>query len=173
MIHIRQIQESDIESFHAALDAVCREKRYLASFEAPPIESTRAFVLENIRDNQIQMVAHDGERVVGWCDILRLTHRPIFPHVGQLGMGVISERRGQQIGKMLLIEALTRASEAGLTRIELEVFASNERAQELYKKYGFQYEGKKIKSAKFPDRYEDNCLMALILEEENSTSSPS
>ncbi len=165
MISIRQIQESDIESYHAAVDTICREQRYLALFEAPPLEETRKFVLGNIKDETIQLVAHDGERVVGWCDISRVTHRPIYPHVGTLGMGVLPDLRGKNIGKMLLIEALTRASESGLTRIELVVLGSNETAQALYKKYGFEYEGKKVKSAKFPDRYEDEYLMVRVFDD--------
>ena len=47
-IEVRQIREEDIESFHAAIDAVARERKYLALFEAPPIERARAFVQRNI-----------------------------------------------------------------------------------------------------------------------------
>ena len=41
-IDIVPIREDLIDSFHAALDVVCRERVYLAFLEAPPIEATRA-----------------------------------------------------------------------------------------------------------------------------------
>src|SRR6476660_307797 len=34
-----------IDSYHRTLDFIARERRYLAFLEAPPLESTRAFVL--------------------------------------------------------------------------------------------------------------------------------
>ena len=48
-IEIVPIAESHIEGFHRDLDIVALERRYLAFLEAPPIESTRAFVLGNIK----------------------------------------------------------------------------------------------------------------------------
>ena len=38
-IEIVPIREDLIDSFHAALDVVCRERVYLAFLEAPPIEA--------------------------------------------------------------------------------------------------------------------------------------
>ena len=37
-IEVRQIREEDIANFHAAIDAVARERKYIALLEAPPIE---------------------------------------------------------------------------------------------------------------------------------------
>ena len=42
-IEVRQIREEDIESFHAAVGVVARERKYLALLEAPPIERARGF----------------------------------------------------------------------------------------------------------------------------------
>jgi hypothetical protein len=47
-VEIVPIAQDHIESFHRALDFVARERRYLAFLEAPPLESMRAFVLDNI-----------------------------------------------------------------------------------------------------------------------------
>ena len=47
-VEIVPIAQDHVESFHRALDIVARERRYLAFLEAPPIESTRAFILNNI-----------------------------------------------------------------------------------------------------------------------------
>src|SRR5262249_62087116 len=58
--------EQYIERFHAAVDVVARERRYLAFLEAPPLESTRAFMRRLLADGGVQMFAvtpHDA--VVG------------------------------------------------------------------------------------------------------------
>jgi hypothetical protein len=51
------ITQDHIESFHRTLDIVAQERRYLAFLEAPPLESTQAFVLNNIEQRFPQLVA--------------------------------------------------------------------------------------------------------------------
>ncbi len=86
-VEIVPIAEGHIDGFHRALDIVARERRYLAFLEAPPLEATRAFVLDNIRRGHPQFVAvsPDGE-VVGWCDVT-LMSRPTQAHRGVFGVG--------------------------------------------------------------------------------------
>ena len=58
--HIVPIREDLIDSFHAGLDVVCRERIYLAFLEAPPIEPTREFARNNIAQGHPQFVALEG-----------------------------------------------------------------------------------------------------------------
>src|SRR5580704_8669681 len=105
MISIRPIREADAESFRETLDAVCRERKYLARSEAPPLESVRKFVEANVRAAHPQFVAEEGGRVVGWCDALPDQQKFGRAHVAILGMGVLRDYRGQKIG-VRLIEAV-------------------------------------------------------------------
>jgi len=162
MIEIRLIKDTDIDSFSEALDAVAKERKYLAFLEGPSIDSTKEFVLANILTGVPHYVALADNRVVGWCDICKNTSRPVFKHVGLLGMGVVAAYRGQGLGRLLITAAINHAKTIGLTRIELEVYGSNEAAIRLYKSMGFQHEGTKRQHAYFGDRYEDSHLMALI-----------
>ena len=93
-VEIVPIAQDHIESFHRALDFVARERRYLAFLEAPPFESTQAFVLDNIKQGYPQLVAVSAGQVVGWCDVVPKP-RPIYAHVGVLGMGLLPEFRRQ------------------------------------------------------------------------------
>ena len=93
-IDVVPIQEDHIPSFHTSLDSVCRERKYLARYEAPPLKATRAFVVKNIKSGAPQFVAVDGDRVVGWCDV-SLSDKPVFRRSGNLGIGVVAEYRGQ------------------------------------------------------------------------------
>jgi ribosomal-protein-alanine N-acetyltransferase len=58
-----------------------------------------------------------------------------------LNIAVHPERRGQGIGRALLVECIRRAARAGASRIFLEVRAGNEAAQRLYRSMGFAFRG--------------------------------
>ncbi len=163
-ILIRPIRRTDVPSFRELLDAVCRERRHLAFTEAPPLAEAYRYVTGLIGRKDVQIVAKSGNELAGWCDVTRL-ELPGFDHCGRLGMGVAKSLRGRGIGTALLKEALRRARENGLSRIELEVFASNEAAIRLYRKTGFVMEGRKIGARKLDGRTDDVCLMALNLED--------
>lgn len=158
---ILPIAEEHIEGFHAALDTVCREKKYLTFDQAPPLESARAFVQSNISGGQIQLVVVDGGRVVGWCDITSTT-RASQKHIGTLGTGLIPEYRGRGVGRALLSDAIQRAWDKGLTRIQLDVNAGNLNAIALYKKLGFEIEGTKRNGFCMDGQYMDVISMAIV-----------
>ena len=161
-IKIIPIEEKHIESFHASLDSVCRERLYLATLQGPPLASVREFVSNNITNGVPQFVAVDSNhRVVGWCDISPSKNEG-FKHCGHLGMGVSKEFRGKGVGEKLLLATLARAKQIGLERVELEVFASNVSAIELYKKSGFSVEGVKPKCRKIDGKYDDVVLMGVF-----------
>ena len=164
VVKIVPIGIEHVEGFHAALDLVAREKKYLAWFEAPPIETTRAFVLHNIENKVSQFVALDEDRVVGWCDICK-SNRPAFAHTGTLGIGLIPEYRGRGIGRALLLTTLRDAKAQGLERVELAVYRSNHAAKSLYEKIGFKVEGLKRRSVKIDGHYDDDYIMALFFDE--------
>jgi RimJ/RimL family protein N-acetyltransferase len=157
------IAEEHIEGFHAALDSVCRERRYLLFLQAPPLEETRGFVHRNIRKGYPQNVATAGDQVVGWCDVLPI-ERPTRAHNGVLGIGIVAGFRGKGIGTALMRATLDRARAAGLTRIELSVREDNRSAAALYEKFGFVAEGTQRKAILVDGRYENLLTMALLLD---------
>lgn len=161
-IKIVPIAEETIEGLYRCLDSVARERRHLAFVQAPPFESTRQFVLSNLANHVPQFVALHGDTVVGWCDITPLRYEG-FAHCGALGMGVHKGYRRLGIGARLLEHSLRAASELGLERIQLEVFASNTPAIKLYEKAGFLIEGVKKRGRKLDGEYDDLVQMALLM----------
>ena len=162
-IDILPIAEGHIESFHAALDVVARERANLAFLEAPPIEETRKFVARNIAKGYPQLVALDGDRVVGWCDVLPI-ERPVSRHCGVLGLGLLPAYRGRGLGERLMRAALQAARASGLSRIELSVRADNTRAIALYTSLGFETEGRKRRAFLVDGTYHDLLIMALLFD---------
>jgi ribosomal protein S18 acetylase RimI-like enzyme len=161
-IQIVPIAEKHIEGFHACLDSVARERRYLGFIEAPPLESVHGFVLSNLERDIPQFVALHEETVIGWCDISPRWLEG-FTHCGRLGMGVHKDFRGMGIGTKLIERTISKAKEKALERIELEVFASNIPAIKLYEKIGFVVEGVKKKARKLDGVYDDLVEMALFI----------
>lgn len=163
-IQIKPISEADIEGFHSCLDAVASEQKFLGHLSAPPLKETRKWIMEAIEKGEIRLIAADGAQIVGWCDIETYEHEG-FDHSGKLGMGVLKEYRRQGIGKQLLKEALAAARDRCLERVELDVYASNARAINLYKKFKFQVEGRKRRARKLDGTYDDIIVMAIIFEQ--------
>ena len=162
MISITNIEQKHVTGFHDALDIVAKEKKYLAWIEAPPIDSTQRFVKENIANNIPQVVALDDDKVIGWCDIEPLP-RATRKHTGTLGIGILPVYRNKGIGTKLIMATLERARGAGIEKVELEVLHTNVNAIGLYRKIGFQNEGRRLKAVKIDDTYYDCILMALFL----------
>jgi RimJ/RimL family protein N-acetyltransferase len=163
-VAIVPIAESHAEGFHACLDAVAREKRYLAQIEALPLERIQGFVREHVTSNAAQFVAVDDSFVVGWCDILPGWAHAIR-HCGSLGMGLLPSYRGQGIGQGLLSACLAKARANGITRVELETRADNERAIKLYERMGFVREAIKRNGMRFDGAFYDSVQMSLIFED--------
>jgi len=158
---ITPIRVEHLTSFRTALDAVAREKKYLAMIEAPPMERMSTFVHDNIAKGYAQFVAIEDGEVIGWADVIpALTHG--VSHRGCLGMGLLPPYRGRGIGRKLLEACIARSWEIGLTRIELEVRADNEHALRLYQRLGFVEEGRKRRGLRIEGEYKDTVQMALL-----------
>lgn len=160
-IEVRPIRAEDIESFHAAVDVVARERKFIARLQAPPIEQVRAFIQRNIEKGFPQYIAVDDRLVVGWCNIPPMA-REVAAHVGDLFMGLLPAWRGQGVGGRLLREALAAADAFGYLRIELGVFADNAPAAALYRKVGFVEEGTKRRAVLIDGVFHDEIIMARL-----------
>jgi len=136
------ISETHVVGFHACLDAVARERSYLAQVQAVPLERLAVFVRDSVANDAAPYVALDGALVVGWCDVFP-GWADAVKHCGALGMGVTASHRGRSVGRRLIEATLAHAERQGLARVELEVRADNARAIRLYERVGFVHETRK------------------------------
>ncbi len=150
-----------VAGLQAAIDAVARERRYLAVVRGFPLEATRQFVASVTAGGGVQHVALDGADVIGWCDIQRNPFEG-FRHVGVLGIGLLPGFRGNGTGAALLEHTLAAAAAAGIRRVELEVFASNGRARQLFERAGFVTEGIKRRARVLDGGEDDVVCMARL-----------
>jgi ribosomal protein S18 acetylase RimI-like enzyme len=160
---LRRGTPQDLESFWRCLDAVARERRWLALVAAPPLEEARAYLDAARAQGMIQVVAVAGPEIVGWCDVIPKPYEG-HRHTGSLGMGLLPAYRGRGLGARLLEEALRACIAQGLTRIELEVYRSNRSAIALYERRGFVHEGCKRRGRLLDGQVDDVLCMALLSE---------
>ena len=139
-LQIVPIGRAHLAGFHAAVDGIAKERRYLAMLEAPSLSRTRRLVLDSLRAGAVHVVAVAGEEVIGWCD-LRPKTAPALRHSAVLGMGVVAPHRGQGIGSRMLAATLDLAWARGIRRAELNVRSDNTPAIALYRRFGFVAEG--------------------------------
>jgi len=163
--NIRFVDSSEqyAAAFNAAVGRVARERAYLIFIDAPPLETTPRFIRSVHEGGGVQLfVLTPDDTLVGWCDVVR-HRRAGLEHSGVLGMALLPEYRGKGIGRTLAERTIRAAAAKGIERIELEVFASNQRAIRLYERLGFQHEGIKRNARKLDGSYNDILLMALLV----------
>ena len=160
-VRIEPVSEAYLGGLCRAIDQVARERRYLGNVEGLSLDEVGQFASGIVAGGGVQLVAVAEDGIVaGWCDIRRNPFEG-FRHVGTLGVGVLSSHRERGLGPRLLAHAVEAAAAVGISRIELEVFASNTRAVHVFEKTGFVREGLK-RGARLLDGVSDDVIcMAL------------
>jgi putative acetyltransferase len=127
---------------------------------SPSLEIFRAW-LASLGNDRFEAVAEIDAHVIGYCGLF------IYPqrrnHAGWLFIGVRESYRGIGIGEKLL-RALIAASDIlfGLGRLELTVYADNNAALNLYRKNGFEIEGRHKNFVRRGTEYIDAYSMVRI-----------
>lgn len=132
--------------------------------ELPTLEDEQKILSDHIaNEGAIFIVAlSDTGQVIGIANF-RNGRRTATRHAGGLGITVDQAWRNQGVGTAMMQSLIDWAKNTGfIKRMELEVFAHNQRAFHVYQKLGFKVEGQKH-SAYFRDgRYVDAYMMALL-----------
>ena len=86
-------------------------------------------------------------------------------HRIKMGMGIEQAYRGQGYGRALLATAVLWArNRARLSWIDLQVFSSNQRAVQLYRRFGFEELGSVSDAFRYKGESITNILMSLRLD---------
>jgi putative acetyltransferase len=129
---------------------------------SPPAAHTRKQV-EDAVSGRYMLVACGGEKIVGALG-LGSYPAPRLRHVGRIGPIAVSRTaQGLGVGSSLMRAAIDLADNwLNLVRLELLVFASNEPAVALYRKFGFEIEGTARAFGFQAGRYVDVHTMARV-----------
>jgi ribosomal protein S18 acetylase RimI-like enzyme len=99
----------------------------------------------SIMNQDVVLVAENSRQLVGFVQFGNVTYNTASPTDSDIELNKIyveKSYQGKGIGKKLIEAMLSHDRLAGVENIYLDVFAKNEKAIGLYKKYGFQIIGK-------------------------------
>lgn len=164
-IEIREIRESDSAAFAQLMVQFSRETPYMLLTEEENIaladtqeERTRQLISA---PNQLLLVACNDDKLVGFIAL----SQGLFTknrHSCSLMIGVLSEHQGRGVATELMLRALSWAEKKGISRIELTVMESNQRAVRFYRRFGFEQEGLKRRALLVDGVPVDELYMARI-----------
>ncbi|MGE8150366.1 GNAT family N-acetyltransferase [Pseudomonas vancouverensis] len=139
VITLERFNESHIEGVTALYNAPAIARQTLQM----PFQSVELWRGRLGADNErlLKLVALHQGQVIGHIGLEHFS-RIRRSHAGSFGMGVAVEWQGKGVGSKLLAAALDVADNwMNLRRVELSVYADNEAAIALYRKFGFESEG--------------------------------
>lgn len=145
-VRIRMMDVIDIEG---VLEVEAR------SFSTP---WTKEAFQQEITKNQFAyyFIAQIGGKIVGYCGLWVVVENANITNIA-----VDPDYRKQGIGEGLMKGAVDMARMLGAEKLSLEVRVSNEGAQHLYRKFGFQPGG--IRKRYYTDNQEDALVMWVNL----------
>jgi ribosomal protein S18 acetylase RimI-like enzyme len=118
-----------------------------------------AGLLTNLEtDKKVVVVAEVDGRFVGQTEVTPKGSRS--RHVGLIGVALRGGYRDVGIGSELMREAETQSRQLCMEILQLEVFASNERARHVYEKVGYREAGRWPREVKKDGTYIDAILMS-------------
>jgi [ribosomal protein S18]-alanine N-acetyltransferase len=126
-----------------------------ASFPVP--WSKDAFYNEIVKNHFANYVVLEYEgTIIGYCGVWIIIDEAHITNIA-----VLPEFRGKKLGEELMYYMISLAREMGGKTMTLEVRMSNERAQNLYRKLGFQNGG--VRKNYYSDNLEDALVMWVNL----------
>ncbi|MBV4458686.1 GNAT family N-acetyltransferase [Pseudomonas sp. COR58] len=138
-IHLERFNESHVEGVTALYNDPAVGRQVLQM----PFQSSEVWRQRLQADNEraVKLVALHQGAVIGNLG-LEAYSRMRRSHAASFGMGVALAWQGKGVGSRLLAAALDVADNwMNLHRVELTVYADNEAAIGLYRKFGFETEG--------------------------------
>ena len=113
--------------------------------------------------SDISLVGLRGGELVASAGLFRRSQALRQRHVASVGISVARAVHGQGVGTRMMAALVDYADHwAQVLRLELTVFADNEHAIALYRKFGFEVEGRHRADTLRDGRYVDSLTMARL-----------
>lgn len=143
---LRSPTANDAEQMVAYLKTVCAETPFLTREpeEADIPLDKEEKILQRIADStsDLMIACEIDGRIVGNANLNRMT-RMRMRHRASVGVAIFREVWGKGIGSLLFSELIRIAKELGIRQLELEVVGGNDRARNMYERFGFTAIGEK------------------------------
>ena len=164
-VKFRPEQSGDTEMLWKMFSTLSKES---ASNLLPPFTRERVEGwTRNINYNEVLAIVavieeKREQRIVGDAS-LKFNPQEALRHKAELGITVHDNHQNMGIGTALLNHLVNIARMKKLSKVWLQVSTDNDRAINLYKKAGFEIEGKLCKESYVNGKYRNEYRMALFL----------
>nr|WP_290666156.1 GNAT family protein [Ardenticatena sp.] len=168
---LRTIREADAADVLRLVQAVATEEVFIgveANTLPRSVEEERRFIRAALNTpRRLFMGADVKGRIVGTLSLSPGQFGRKDAHLATLGIVLAPRYRGVGLGGAMLDAAIEWARTKAFEKIQLEVFATNERAIALYRRKGFVEEGRRRRAYKLRGEYVDGVLMGLWIGDEH------
>jgi RimJ/RimL family protein N-acetyltransferase len=129
------------------------------------IDSEREYISGLDNDKNLLIVAETGNEVIGCLAALQADagKRRETEHILQVGLHLREPFRGLGIGPHLLDYSIAWAHERGFKKLEANIFTTNQRSLNLFKKAGFTEEGVRKNRIRVGKEFISEVLMGKVL----------
>lgn len=161
---IRYPTINDLKEMWRYINELSKEQTYISfQGEEIPLDEERKFLNEAIKSIEdkkgMLLLAESNGKIVGISDIRMGTRTA--KHIGVFGISLAKDFRSQGVGRKLMELVMEESIENihGLRILELECFANNPIAPQLYKSLGFKEYGRLPKGVLHRQQYVDDIRM--------------
>ncbi len=108
---------------------------------------------------QHRWVAADGDRVLGWVAVTRVSPRPVYAGVVEHSVYVDAAARSRGVGRALLDRLVASTEAAGIWTIQSGIFPENRPSIALHERAGFRIVGTRERIGRHQGRWRDVLLL--------------
>lgn len=164
LVTLRYPSQNDLDDLLNYINALSQEKTFVSfQGEQQTPEDEKKYLAEQLKRignaQTVQLLAFSQNKLIGITSI-DLGER-VSKHVGNFGISVAKDFRGQGVGSLLIKNILKEAKRylPNLKIVTLSVFANNPVATKMYQKFGFRQYGRLPKAILHRGRLVDRIYM--------------
>lgn len=160
---LRNARPDDAEALRSLQEEIYREGSWFVGDGPPSVGGLQRQLRGLDPRRSLMLVATLDGTICGWLELHRM-HARRLEHVAVLTLAVSRRYRRRGVGAALLERAVVWARRAGVLKIGLNVRSGNVGAIALYRRFGFEEEGRERRQVRTDDGFEDNLIMGRFLE---------
>ncbi len=164
---LRYPKKTDLKLLYRYINKLSRERTFIiVQGERISLKQEKRYLdnqLQKIKEGKaVQLVVFVNNELVGNSQIS--LRGAIERHIGGFSISIAKKFRGQGLGKLLMKSVIAEAKKhlRGLEIIVLSVFADNEIAKKMYKKFGFRSYGMLPQGIKLEKGYANYIYMYKV-----------
>lgn len=112
-----------------------------STFTSSPPASYEEFMDGKLACGALVAREEGTDRVVGWTILTRVSSRPVYGGVAEVGVYVAGTARGLGVGHALMRDLIARSEAAGIWTLQASVFPENRASLSLHVRHGFRVVG--------------------------------